>query len=445
MFGESDSESPRVPSPWDSLTSVPPTPPRDKETLSRGIPSLVPEAEEGNVEYKLQLLSPSPARFTRLVTQLKWRLLEGGGQAYYELGVADSGALIGLPRVELEASLETLEMMAGEIGASVIIVKEIEVPPELSGLAEPHFDMWDGRRKAKRKLRMREDSSPTLSTTEFETELSTTDVTDAEENDIDYSPPTFPDCRNGTHTLCDAPRPSHTPLSALAMFTMDADEDVADYADNEAMSAPVAGFSVNLEIASVYKPRPTRKRTSHATSAAVTHFDKRGQHLKKKGPKNGHLLTGTNTSNTTGEGVGDPDSLLQSKQAKVQLRRDKRDNRRELKRNLLLTHVPTSRLAAFAYHPTLPGDTTDEAAALVSSLESLHVTVDLLTRAAPASSIDAKGEKGAETDDVNPERGSRRATVITSKEPRLIVEALIVRKLSLDEAFLDFEGFSLQY
>ena len=32
----------------------------------------------------------------RLVTQLKWRLLEGGGQAYYELGVADSGHLVRL-------------------------------------------------------------------------------------------------------------------------------------------------------------------------------------------------------------------------------------------------------------------------------------------------------------------------------------------------------------
>ena len=73
---------------------------------------------QGNVEYKLKLTNVTAVRFARLVTQLKWRLLEGGGQAYYELGVADSGALIGLPRADLEESLETLEMMAGEIGAS---------------------------------------------------------------------------------------------------------------------------------------------------------------------------------------------------------------------------------------------------------------------------------------------------------------------------------------
>ncbi|KAG8912749.1 hypothetical protein FRC00_003869, partial [Tulasnella sp. 408] len=51
-----------------------------------GFPKLVPEIEEGNVEYKLKLIAPTPARFTRLVTQLKYRLLEGGGQALYEIG-----------------------------------------------------------------------------------------------------------------------------------------------------------------------------------------------------------------------------------------------------------------------------------------------------------------------------------------------------------------------
>ena len=34
-------------------------------------------------------------RFNRLVTQMNWRLMEGNGQAYYQLGVADSGQLVG--------------------------------------------------------------------------------------------------------------------------------------------------------------------------------------------------------------------------------------------------------------------------------------------------------------------------------------------------------------
>jgi hypothetical protein len=94
----------RVPSPWDDLmkttpssTSISPTPSTldfssssyesSDADISRRIPKLVPEVEEGNIEYKLKLLDPTPARFARLVTQLKWRLLEGEGQCYYEIGV----------------------------------------------------------------------------------------------------------------------------------------------------------------------------------------------------------------------------------------------------------------------------------------------------------------------------------------------------------------------
>ncbi|KAF8305103.1 hypothetical protein DL93DRAFT_2089814 [Clavulina sp. PMI_390] len=92
------------------------------------MPQLAPEVEVGNVEYKLKLLNPTPERFTRLVTQLKWRLLAGSGQALYEIGVSDSGQLIGLTRKDLDESLDTLERMAGELGATLIIQKEITLP-----------------------------------------------------------------------------------------------------------------------------------------------------------------------------------------------------------------------------------------------------------------------------------------------------------------------------
>ena len=68
--------------------------------------------EEGNVEYKLKLLNPTPARFEHLVTQMKWRLQEGRGEAIYQIGVADCGVLRGLNQVEMDASLDTLERMA---------------------------------------------------------------------------------------------------------------------------------------------------------------------------------------------------------------------------------------------------------------------------------------------------------------------------------------------
>jgi hypothetical protein len=55
---------------------------------------LPPEPEFGNVEYKLKLISPSKHRFDHLVTQLKWRLNEGNGEAIYEIGVTDSGEIL---------------------------------------------------------------------------------------------------------------------------------------------------------------------------------------------------------------------------------------------------------------------------------------------------------------------------------------------------------------
>ena len=64
------------------------------------------------MEYKLKLLNPSASRFEHLVTQMKWRLREGQGEAIYQIGVADSGALRGLSETEMEHSLDTLSKMA---------------------------------------------------------------------------------------------------------------------------------------------------------------------------------------------------------------------------------------------------------------------------------------------------------------------------------------------
>lgn len=48
--------------------------------------SLPPEPEEGNIEYKLKLINPSSQKFEHLVTQMKWRLREGHGEAIYQIG-----------------------------------------------------------------------------------------------------------------------------------------------------------------------------------------------------------------------------------------------------------------------------------------------------------------------------------------------------------------------
>lgn len=327
MFGEdSAGESPPTPSPWDSLISISPSP-----IPPSPIPRLVPEIEEGNVEYKLQLLNPSPARFTRLVTQLKWRLLEGGGQAFYELGVADSGALVGLPRAQLEQSLETLECMAGDIGASVVVVKEIEVPKEISGLAAEEANGWNRKR---RPLRAQDDTATT--------------TTDSE------SPP-----------LC--------PVDPLDMDEI-----------------PVS----NLEIASVFKPRPFRTRLASSSASSDSDNQKRNRDKKRE----------RLAPNTT----------------KREARRGARDRKREEKRQALLAYASQ-------------GNSNPEEQ-LVHDLESLHVSVQ-----PPTSDPAEPPPPDDEEDDVFPAVYSPK-TAESDDGRRLIVEALVVRKLSLDEAFLDFGG-----
>ena len=82
-----------------------------------------PEPQQGNMEYKLKLIDPSPVRFQHLVTQMKWRLAEGAGEALYVIGVEDDGYLTGLPEEQLDTSLRTLEAMAAAAGAATTLLR----------------------------------------------------------------------------------------------------------------------------------------------------------------------------------------------------------------------------------------------------------------------------------------------------------------------------------
>lgn len=84
---------------------------------------LPPEPQLGNIEYKLKLINPSEQRFEHLVTQMKWRLREGHGEAIYEIGVSDSGQLHGLIDNDMSASLSTLKQMAHKLEATTTVLR----------------------------------------------------------------------------------------------------------------------------------------------------------------------------------------------------------------------------------------------------------------------------------------------------------------------------------
>ncbi|KRT83365.1 hypothetical protein AMK59_4740 [Oryctes borbonicus] len=85
---------------------------------------LPPEPQAGNIEYKLKIVNPSKQRFEHLVTQMKWRLREGQGEAIYEIGVEDNGVLTGLSNNDMKDSLQTLKQMAVKLGATTTTLRE---------------------------------------------------------------------------------------------------------------------------------------------------------------------------------------------------------------------------------------------------------------------------------------------------------------------------------
>ncbi|GAA5941131.1 uncharacterized protein JCM15063_000655 [Sporobolomyces koalae] len=91
------------------------------------LPALMPEVDEtGHIEYKLKLSNPTSLhRLERLRTQLKWRLVQGGGTAIYELGVLDNGDLIGLRKEEMDESLNTLELMLRGLGGGTVKINRV--------------------------------------------------------------------------------------------------------------------------------------------------------------------------------------------------------------------------------------------------------------------------------------------------------------------------------
>ncbi|KAI0674037.1 hypothetical protein C8Q78DRAFT_1012451 [Trametes maxima] len=531
MFGEHESESPRVPSPWDPFLPSPPnnTPPLLPASSPNGVPKLVPEVEEGNVEYKLKLTNISHTRFARLVTQLKWRLLEGGGQAYYELGVADSGALIGLARADLEESLATLEMMAGEIGASVIVVKEIEVPPTIAALADKDSgytdpDTGDWTRKMKRRAGGPlvpcvgdEDRDAYTTTTETETETDLTTDYDDVASSIERTPglttPVSIYPSSAVTVPGSGPRPARSnpdrPTAQSSPFIAPLDDDLALFSmEPEPAFLPaspptISGFLsprglgggggdddffdlgprhasyAGLEISAVYKPRPVRHRARPGSGGGLLvpglgppagRHGKRYNSGKPKEKKvhpwhqNAHAKgadvasANANTGSRGTKGAA-PAVPAVSKEEKALQRRLARDKKREEKRAALIARAEAEvAITGTDADPLAPTPSSAAAAVLdaerlASNMAALALEAEAHTLAGGAGglhvAVDVDGGSLSVSEGVAGEgpgleaRGGLVDAVGGSAERRLIVEALVVRKMSIEEATLDFGGFAL--
>lgn len=79
-----------------------------------------PESEEGNIEYKFLI---KDVDLDHLAGQMRRRLMEGGGEAVYIIGVSDDGKPLGLGEEELEEALAAIRRAAERINAVAYLVR----------------------------------------------------------------------------------------------------------------------------------------------------------------------------------------------------------------------------------------------------------------------------------------------------------------------------------
>ena len=84
------------------------------------------EYDYGNIEYKLKLCDVTVQRIQELTSQMNFRLREGCGECYYEIGVEDNGHTLGISKQELEISLSVINTIAVNLGCQTKVMRLIQ-------------------------------------------------------------------------------------------------------------------------------------------------------------------------------------------------------------------------------------------------------------------------------------------------------------------------------
>lgn len=92
------------------------------------IEKLLPENDEGNIEYKYHLMHLDTETFNKRVTQMKFRINEGCGEAIYFIGIMDDGTPLGLSKDEYEESVANLNKIANRLKYNVILINQTITP-----------------------------------------------------------------------------------------------------------------------------------------------------------------------------------------------------------------------------------------------------------------------------------------------------------------------------
>jgi GTPase len=83
-----------------------------------------PENDEGNKEYKLKLSNTDVVKLEHITSQMRYRLEEGQGEAFYTIGVNDDGRVVGLTDEEYKITYNILSKVATKNNYSLKLLSE---------------------------------------------------------------------------------------------------------------------------------------------------------------------------------------------------------------------------------------------------------------------------------------------------------------------------------
>lgn len=107
------------------------------EYINKIFPNQPPEIEEGNKEYKRNLLNEKLKKdfLNRRATQMKYRLLEGNGKAIYILGIENCGRVDGMNDKELKTTLQNIKKIADIINARINKIRIYKTEQKMNKIA----------------------------------------------------------------------------------------------------------------------------------------------------------------------------------------------------------------------------------------------------------------------------------------------------------------------
>lgn len=83
------------------------------------------EDDYGKIEYKRELTGMTNTKISKYATQMKFRLIEGNGEAIYLIGVKDNGVILGVTNKNYLLYCKLISKIAKEIDSKIVDIELI--------------------------------------------------------------------------------------------------------------------------------------------------------------------------------------------------------------------------------------------------------------------------------------------------------------------------------